>query len=337
MFSFKKNKKKSSQEVHDNKIQNTLEETKSDKKKSFFAKLKTGLKKTRSHFTQGLSSILSGRKTLDANLLDEIETVLLQADLGVEITETLISQITKKIGRHEVNDGDAVFSVLKEELLSILKPVVKPLNLSEKQQPTAVLMVGVNGAGKTTTIGKIAKWFQIQNKQVLLAAGDTFRAAAIEQLQAWGQRNQVSVIAQKKGSDSASVIFDALQSAQARNMDLLLADTAGRLHTQTNLMQELKKVKKVMHKLDADAPHEVLLVIDATVGQNALEQAKYFNEAVGVTGLVITKLDGTAKGGIVFAIAKQLSIPIRFVGVGEGIDDLRPFSAEDYVNALLEK
>ncbi|MCL4163894.1 UNVERIFIED_CONTAM: hypothetical protein GTU68_036800 [Idotea baltica] len=257
------------------------------------------------------------------------------ADVGIEATSKIIEQITDKVDRNELADSEALMQVLYGSMSDLLKPVAKPLVIDTTKSPTVILMVGINGAGKTTTIGKLAKKFQNDGKKVMLAAGDTFRAAAVEQLQTWGQRNNVPVIAQGQGSDSASVIFDAMEAAKARGVDVLLADTAGRLHTQTNLMEELKKVKRVMQKIDPSAPHEVMLVVDASIGQNALAQAKEFNEALGLTGITVTKLDGTAKGGILFAIAKQTGIPVRFIGVGESIDDLQVFDAEQFTGALL--
>jgi fused signal recognition particle receptor len=256
--------------------------------------------------------------------------------VGVEATRTIIADLTRRVARKQLADPEALMSALHDDMHAVLEPVSQPLQIPPSDQPFVLLMVGINGAGKTTTIGKIARHLQQQGRSVMLAAGDTFRAAAVEQLQTWGERNQVPVIAQKQGSDSASVIYDALQAAQARNIDVLIADTAGRLHTQTNLMEELKKIKRVLGKLDETAPHEVMLVVDAGTGQNALNQARQFNDAVALTGITLTKLDGTAKGGIIFAIAKQIGIPIRFVGVGESVEDLRPFDAGDFVDALFE-
>jgi fused signal recognition particle receptor len=303
-----------------------------------FARLKAGLSRTRAGLTEGLARLLRGRKGIDADLLEEIETVLLQADVGVEATQAMLADLTARLKRHQLEDGDALFTALREEMLAILQPVEQALRLPEpSDKPFVILMVGINGAGKTTTIGKLAKHLQQDGKQVLLAAGDTFRAAAVEQLQAWGQRNNVAVIAQGSKADSAAVIFDAMQAAQARKADVLIADTAGRLHTQNNLMEELKKVRRVMGRADPGAPHETLLVVDAGTGQNALHQAREFHQAIGLTGLCITKLDGTAKGGMVFAMAKQLKLPIRFIGVGEQIDDLRVFDAAGFVDALLSR
>jgi fused signal recognition particle receptor len=259
------------------------------------------------------------------------------ADIGVDATTAIIKRLTESVERHQLNDGEALSAALKQELLSMLRPCSKNLQIPEQDKPFVILVVGVNGAGKTTTIGKLAKRLQVQGHSVMLAAGDTFRAAAVEQLQTWGERNNIHVVAQHTGADSASVIYDAVQSAQAKGIDVLIADTAGRLHTKSNLMDELKKVKRIISKLDETAPHEVLLVLDAGTGQNALSQAKLFNETVELTGLALTKLDGTAKGGVIFALAKQFEIPIRFIGIGEGIDDLQDFDADAFVNALFVK
>ncbi|PYC46214.1 signal recognition particle-docking protein FtsY [Pseudomonas soli] len=303
-------------------------------KPGFFARLKQGLSKTSASIGEGMASLFLGKKVIDDDLLDEIETRLLTADVGVEATSTIVQNLTQKVARKQLADADALYKSLQEELAALLRPVEQPLKIEAQNKPYVILVVGVNGAGKTTTIGKLAKKLQLEGKKVMLAAGDTFRAAAVEQLQVWGERNQIPVIAQHTGADSASVIFDAVQAAKARNVDVLIADTAGRLHTKDNLMEELKKVRRVMGKLDVEAPHEVLLVLDAGTGQNAISQAKYFNQSVELTGLALTKLDGTAKGGVIFALAKQFNIPIRFIGVGEGIDDLRTFEAEPFVKAL---
>ncbi|WP_252090054.1 signal recognition particle-docking protein FtsY [Pseudomonas sp. MWU13-3659] len=303
-------------------------------KPGFFARLKQGLSKTSASIGEGMASLFLGKKVIDDDLLDEIETRLLTADVGVEATSTIVQNLTQKVARKQLADADALYKSLQEELAALLRPVEQPLKIEAQNKPYVILVVGVNGAGKTTTIGKLAKKLQLEGKKVMLAAGDTFRAAAVEQLQVWGERNQIPVIAQHTGADSASVIFDAVQAAKARGVDVLIADTAGRLHTKDNLMEELKKVRRVIGKLDADAPHEVLLVLDAGTGQNAISQAKYFNQSVELTGLALTKLDGTAKGGVIFALAKQFNIPIRFIGVGEGIDDLRTFEAEPFVKAL---
>jgi fused signal recognition particle receptor len=304
-------------------------------KPGLFARLKSRLARTGSALTEGLASVVLGRKKIDAELLDELETRLLLADVGVDATRQIIDDLTARVARKQLDDADALFAALREDMTAILAPCSRPLVLTEGVKPFVILMVGVNGVGKTTTIGKLAKRLQAQGKSVMLAAGDTFRAAAVEQLQVWGERNDVPVITQGSGADSAAVIFDAVQSARARGIDVLIADTAGRLHTQANLMEELKKIKRVIAKLDAAAPHEVMLTVDAGTGQNALNQAVQFHEAMGLTGLTLTKLDGTAKGGIIFAIAKRLGVPIRFIGVGETIEDLRAFDAGEFVDALL--
>ena len=318
---------------------NALEvETKN--KPSLFQRFKQGLQKTRQNFGDGLANLVLGKKTIDAELLEDIETQLLLADVGVDATNRISSALTQAVKRNELTDGNALMQALKAQLHGILKPLEQPLvsQLSESENaPHVILMVGVNGAGKTTTIGKLAKQLSLEGKKVMLAAGDTFRAAAVEQLQVWGERNHIPVIAQHTGADSASVIFDAFNAAKARGMDVLIADTAGRLHTQHGLMDELKKVKRVIQKLDEKAPHEVMLVLDASIGQNALTQAAQFHDAVGVTGITMTKLDGTAKGGILFAIAERLSIPFRYIGIGEGISDLRSFEAKAFVDALFDE
>lgn len=302
-------------------------------KTGFFTRLKQGLSKTSASIGEGMASLFLGKKVIDDELLEDIETRLLTADVGVEATAVIIQSLTQKVARKQLTDADALYKSLQAELAAMLKPVEAPLVITPNK-PFVILVVGVNGAGKTTTIGKLAKKLQSEGKKVMLAAGDTFRAAAVEQLQVWGERNKIPVIAQHTGADSASVIFDAVQAAKARNIDVLIADTAGRLHTKDNLMEELKKVRRVIGKLDADAPHEVLLVLDAGTGQNAISQAKQFNQTVQLTGLALTKLDGTAKGGVIFALAKQFGLPIRYIGVGEGIDDLRTFEAEPFVQAL---
>ena len=298
---------------------------------SLYGRLKSQLQRTRN----GLGSILS--KSTSENLLADIEANLLMADVGVEASAAIITRLSEQLSRVELNDRDVLEQALKEALIDILKPCDINLSIPKQDKPFVILVVGVNGAGKTTTIGKLANRLKLQGHSVMLAAGDTFRAAAVEQLQAWGDRNEIHVVAQHTGADSASVIFDAIQSAQAKNIDVLIADTAGRLQTKSNLMEELKKVKRIMAKLDDTAPHEVLLVLDAGTGQNAISQAKLFNEAVTLTGLTLTKLDGTAKGGVIFALAKQFGIPIRFIGIGEGIEDLQDFDAENFVNALFIK
>jgi fused signal recognition particle receptor len=304
-------------------------------KKRLFRRLYDRLSRTRDNLAGGISNLVLGKKTIDDELLEEIETQLLIADVGIEATQSIIKDLTARVSRKQIKDPGLLMEALRENMQELLRPCSQPLVLPEGIKPFTILMVGVNGVGKTTTIGKLAKKFQAQDRSVMLAAGDTFRAAAVEQLQVWGERNHVPVIAQHKGADSASVIFDAMQSAQARGIDVLIADTAGRLHTQANLMEELKKVKRVMGKVDPKAPHEILLTVDAGTGQNALNQAQQFHQAVGLTGIALTKLDGTAKGGIIFAIAKEMGLPVRFIGVGEGIDDLRPFDAEEFVDALL--
>ncbi len=300
---------------------------------SFFSRLKAGLQKTRQGLFGGLAELF-GRRAIDDELLDELETRLLMADVGVEATRAIIEELTRQVSRRELRDGKALLGALRERMTALLEPCARPLVIDDAR-PFVILMVGVNGVGKTTTIGKLTRRLQGEGHSLLLAAGDTFRAAAVEQLQVWGERNRIPVIAQQHGADSAAVIFDALQAGRARGVGVVIADTAGRLHTQAHLMEELRKIRRVINKFDADAPHEVLLVVDATTGQNALSQAEQFHKAVGLTGIVLTKLDGTAKGGIVFAIAQRLGVPIRFIGVGEGLDDLRPFDADEFVDALL--
>lgn len=310
-------------------------------KQSFFTRLKNGLSKTRQSFTDSLASLVLGRKEIDDDLLDDLEMILLTADVGIDATDKIIKNLTEQVSRKELKDPEALITALKSQLQAIIDPMSSPLEIDEhlakEQGPFVILMVGINGVGKTTTIGKLAKKYQLEGKSVMLAAGDTFRAAAVEQLQTWGERNNVPVMAQKTGADSAAVIFDAIQSAKAKKIDVLIADTAGRLHTQSNLMEELKKVKRVITKVDDTAPHEVMLVIDAGTGQNALNQAQQFQEAVDVSGITLTKLDGTAKGGIVFALAEQRQIPIRFIGVGESIDDLRTFNSKNFTEALFDQ
>lgn len=307
------------------------------KSTGFFSRLKQGLSRTRENLAEGLSALVSGKKTIDDSLLEEIEMQLLTADVGIEATDQIIAALTAKLKRKQLKDADALMESLQAELRLLLEPCSAPLQIDVSQKPYVILVVGVNGVGKTTTIGKLARRLQNENHKVMLAAGDTFRAAAVEQLQAWGERNKVPVVAQATGSDSASVIFDAYQSAKARGVDVLIADTAGRLHNKTNLMQELQKIVRVLKKLDDNVPHEVMLVLDSTTGQNALNQARSFNDAVQLTGLCLTKLDGTAKGGVVFAIAKAMALPIRFIGIGEQAEDLRPFNADDFVAALFNK
>jgi fused signal recognition particle receptor len=324
MFGFGKDKKQASAPQE------------AEKKPGLFARLKSGLSRTRSSLTTGIGDLVLGRKEIDDELLEEIETQLLVADMGVEATQAIIGDLTQRVSRKQLGDSEALMAALREDMLAMLEPSSEPLQIDARKKPFVILVVGINGAGKTTTIGKLARRLQNEGRSVMLAAGDTFRAAAVEQLQVWGERNSIPVIAQHSGADSASVIFDAVQAAQARGIDVVIADTAGRLHTQANLMEELKKVRRVMGKLDASAPHEVLLVLDAGTGQNALNQAQQFHAAVQVSGIALTKLDGTAKGGIIFAIAKKIGLPIRFIGVGEGIDDLRVFEAKEFVDALFE-
>ncbi|WP_416261413.1 signal recognition particle-docking protein FtsY [Gibbsiella quercinecans] len=304
-------------------------------KEGFFARLKRSLVKTKQNLGSGFVGLFRGKK-IDDDLFDELEEQLLIADVGVDTTRKIIDSLTQHASRKQLKDAEALYGKLKEEMSEILSKVDQPLDISGKT-PYVILMVGVNGVGKTTTIGKMARQFQAQGKSVMLAAGDTFRAAAVEQLQVWGDRNRIPVVAQHTGADSASVIFDALQAAKARGVDVLIADTAGRLQNKAHLMEELKKIVRVMKKLDEHAPHEVMLTLDASTGQNAVSQAKLFNEAVGLTGITLTKLDGTAKGGVIFAIADQFGIPIRYIGVGEGIEDLRPFKADDFIEALFAR
>jgi signal recognition particle-docking protein FtsY len=305
-----------------------------NKKVGFFARIKQGLKRTSTQFSEGLGNLLLGKKAIDDELLEELETQLLVADVGVEATTRLIDTLTAKVARKQLADSGALYEALQTELRNLLQPVEQPLQITSANKPFVILVVGVNGVGKTTTIGKLAKRLQNEGKSVMLAAGDTFRAAAVEQLQIWGERNKVPVVAQHTGADSASVIYDAIAAAKARGVDVVIADTAGRLHNKSHLMEELSKVRRVMGKLDATAPHEVLLVLDAGTGQNAVSQADIFRESAGVTGIALTKLDGTAKGGVIFALTEKHKLPIRFIGVGEGIDDLQPFAAKPFVDAL---
>lgn len=327
MFGFGKNKSDGA----------AAESQQPDKQGGMFARLKNVLTRTRSSLTEGLANLVLGKKEIDAEVLEELETQLLLADVGVDATRSIVNDLAARAQRKQLGDVNALFAALREDMRALLQPCVQPLRIDTTRAPFVILMVGVNGVGKTTTIGKLAWRFQQQGLKVMLAAGDTFRAAAVEQLQEWGRRNEIPVIAQQAGADSASVIFDAIQAAKARGIDVLIADTAGRLHTQANLMEELKKVKRVVAKLDADAPHETLLVVDAGTGQNALQQVTQFHQAVNLTGLALSKLDGTAKGGIIFAIAKKTGLPIRFIGVGEGIEDLREFDAGEFVEALLDR
>lgn len=320
--------------VPDETVVTQLEQEKPTKE-GFFARLKRSLVKTKQNLGSGFISLFRGKK-IDDDLFEELEEQLLIADVGVETTRKIIANLTEGASRKQLRDAEALYGLLKEEMGDILAKVDEPLNV-EGKTPFVILMVGVNGVGKTTTIGKLARQFEQQGKSVMLAAGDTFRAAAVEQLQVWGQRNNIPVIAQHTGADSASVIFDAIQAAKARNVDVLIADTAGRLQNKSHLMEELKKIVRVMKKLDVDAPHEVMLTIDASTGQNAISQAKLFHEAVGLTGITLTKLDGTAKGGVIFSVADQFSIPLRYIGVGERIEDLRPFNAGDFIEALFAR
>lgn len=313
----------------------SVQEQEKPTKEGFFARLKRSLLKTKENLGSGFISLFRGKK-IDDDLFEELEEQLLIADVGVETTRKIIANLTDGASRKQLRDAEALYGLLKDEMGEILAKVDEPLNI-EGKTPFVILMVGVNGVGKTTTIGKLARQFEQQGKSVMLAAGDTFRAAAVEQLQVWGQRNNIPVIAQHTGADSASVIFDAIQAAKARNVDVLIADTAGRLQNKSHLMEELKKIVRVMKKLDEDAPHEIMLTIDASTGQNAISQAKLFTEAVGLTGIALTKLDGTAKGGVIFSVADQFGIPIRYIGVGERIEDLRPFKADDFIEALFAR
>jgi fused signal recognition particle receptor len=334
MFSFRKSEKSKTAKSDDS-TQSTEESE--NQSAGLFSRLKHGLSRTRHGLTDGLANLVLGAKTIDDDLMEQIEDLLITADLGMDATTRISQNLLQKVSRNELKDTQALFTALHDEMQAILSPCEQPLVIPKQDTPFVILVVGINGAGKTTTIGKLAKRLQNDGKSVMLAAGDTFRAAAVEQLQVWGQRNDIPVIAQQNGADSASVIYDALESARSKNIDVLIADTAGRLHTQTNLMEELKKVKRVMGKIDEAAPHEVMLVLDAGTGQNALNQAEQFNQAMQLTGISLTKLDGTAKGGVIFAIAHKLGLPIRFIGVGEGIEDLRTFKANDFVDALFAK
>jgi fused signal recognition particle receptor len=306
-----------------------------EKPAGLFASLRQRLSKTRQNLSAGLADLLLGKKQVDAELLEQLEDQLLMADVGMQATQEITSRLAESLQRKQLKDNESLIGALKSIMSDILAPCAIPLNVNSANKPFVILMVGVNGAGKTTTVSKLAQQYKNQGLKVMLAAGDTFRAAAVEQLQSWGDRLEIPVIKQGQGADSASVIYDALQSAQARNIDVLIADTAGRLHTQTGLMDELEKIKRVMAKLDPDAPHETLLVLDAGTGQNALTQASNFRDTVGVSGIILTKLDGTAKGGMIFSVAQQLQTPIRYIGVGESVDDLRPFDNEEFVDALL--
>ena len=307
-------------------------------KAGLFSRMLSALKKTRNSFIQGLTNLFSSRSKIDEELFDELEELLLIADIGAATTTEIMEQLKKEVKSKNIADPQYLLTALKEQLAALLNPIEQPLIIPKKSKtPFVILTVGVNGAGKTTTIGKLAHKFKRQGHKVMLAAGDTFRAAATEQLKIWAERNSVAIVAQQQGSDSASVIYDAAQSAIAKDIDILIADTAGRLHNKSHLMEELKKIKRVLQKIDINIPQEVLLVVDAGTGQNALNQAKIFNEAVGLTSIALTKLDGTAKGGIIFSLSKSMNIPIRFIGVGEKVDDLRDFSAEEFINALFVK
>lgn len=298
------------------------------------ASLKDRLFKSKRRLGDGLSSILIGKKQIDDELLEELEILMISADIGIQTTDKIIESVRKKASRKELKDGDSLYQLIKVELEALL--IDDNLLVPVSDSTFVILVVGINGAGKTTTIGKLAKSFQSQGKSVMLAAGDTFRAAAIEQLQIWGDRNEIPVIAQKTGADAASVVYDAYQSAVAKNIDILIADTAGRLHTQDNLMQELEKIKRVLKKHNDEAPHETLLVIDGGSGQNAVQQANEFHKSIELSGIAVTKLDGTAKGGVLFAISDSINLPIRYIGIGESIDDLKPFHAKDFINALFD-
>ena len=328
MFSFFKSAKDDSP-----KDKSPSNEAPAEKPLSWSERLRRGLAKTRDNLGQKLGGLLGGGK-IDEELYEELETVLLTADVGVHATQALLDDLRARVKRQNLNDASQLQAALHDALTDMLAELEKPLDVST-HKPFVIMLAGVNGAGKTTTIGKLAKYFQAQGKSVLLAAGDTFRAAAREQLQTWGERNGVTVISQE-GNDAAAVIFDAIQAAHARGIDIVLADTAGRLPTQLHLMEELKKIRRVINKADASAPHEVLLVLDANTGQNALAQVKAFNDALGLTGLALTKLDGTARGGVIAAIAKTCPVPVRFIGVGESIDDLHPFVAREFADALFK-
>ncbi|TXR51839.1 signal recognition particle-docking protein FtsY [Reinekea thalattae] len=345
MFGFSKRKHKSpepqtsKQQASEAQTQVGNEMSKADTavaQANWLKRVKSGLGKTREQFTSGISSAILGKKSLDEDTLENLEMLLLTADVGIEATEQILSTVTARLSRKELNAGDdAIMQALRDTMIELLTPVEAPLVIDTNHKPYVILVVGVNGVGKTTTIGKMSKRFQSEGHSVMLAAGDTFRAAAVEQLQTWGERNDIPVVAQHTGADSASVIFDAVQAAKARNIDVIIADTAGRLHNKDNLMTELEKVQRVIKKLDQDAPHEVLLVLDAGTGQNAVNQVQAFTQATPLTGLALTKLDGTAKGGVIFALANKQPIPVRFIGVGEQVEDLNRFKAEEFVDALL--
>lgn len=323
MFGFKKNKHAT--------------QDRPTQKQGLFASLKSKLSKTRSNLSAGLADIFLGKKQIDSELLEQLEDQLLMADAGIEATQLIIARLTDALDRKQLGDDDSVYATLHQAMAEILADSNQPLVIDDSKKPFVILMIGINGAGKTTTIGKLAQQFKDSGKSVMLAAGDTFRAAAVEQLQSWGKRLDIPVIAQGSGADAASVIFDALQSAKSKNIDILIADTAGRLHTQQNLMNELEKIKRVMSKIDPKAPHETMLVLDAGTGQNALAQAQSFHDKLGITGITLTKLDGTARGGIVFSLAQRMKLPIRFIGVGETAQDLRVFDADEFIGALLER
>ncbi|HEY7771977.1 MAG TPA: signal recognition particle-docking protein FtsY [Marinagarivorans sp.] len=307
------------------------------KAKGWFARIKSGLSRTSSQFAQGLGNLLLGKKAIDDELLEELETQLLVADVGIDATTEIIDELTESVERKQLADSGALYNALQDKLLDMLKPVEQPLVIDTSKKPYVILVVGVNGVGKTTTIGKLAYQLRQEGKSVMLAAGDTFRAAAVEQLQVWGERNDIHVVAQHTGADSASVIYDAIASATSKQLDVVICDTAGRLHNKNYLMEELAKVKRVIGKKDGTAPHEVLLVLDAGTGQNAVSQAENFKATAGVTGLALTKLDGTAKGGVIFALSKKFGLPVRYIGVGEGIEDLQPFRAKPFVDALFNR
>ncbi|WP_320823542.1 signal recognition particle-docking protein FtsY [Reinekea sp.] len=326
MFGFSKRKDKQVSQEKPEKITET----------SWFSRVKAGLGKTRVQFSGGIAAVLLGRKTLDEETLEALETLLLSSDVGIDATQTILANLVERASRKTLKDGDALMQLLRETLIELLTPVQAPLLIDPSKGPYVILVVGVNGVGKTTTIGKMTQRFQQEGHSVMLAAGDTFRAAAVEQLQAWGERHSVPVIAQHTGADCASVIFDAVQAAKARNIDVLIADTAGRLHNKVNLMTELEKVLRVMKKIDDSAPHEVLLVLDAGTGQNAISQTEAFTKSAPLTGIALTKLDGTARGGIIFALANRFAIPVRFIGVGEQAADLNRFDAAEFVDALLD-
>ena len=335
MFGFLKRKPKNAATTDTADIPTTNASPEKDDTTDDTTNLSASLEKTKRTFSDGMADFFLGKKSIDNELLDELETRLLSADVGIDATTTIVDELQRNISRKVINDADSLHIKLAEIMKAILQPCEQALDTSTAK-PFVILVVGVNGAGKTTSIGKLARHFINQGKSVMLAAGDTFRAAAVEQLQEWGQRNNVAVITQGSGADPASVIYDAVESARSKNIDIVIADTAGRLHTQDNLMDELAKIKRVLGKLDADAPHETLIVMDAVFGQNALHQTQQFHDSVGLTGMAVTKLDGTAKGGILFSIAYNLQLPVRFIGVGEGINDLRPFNASEFVDALLE-